>query len=271
MGYSPANAYSAQYSPNGLGASDSLSDLVAYSTQDASNPHGAYASSPTAHASGHKTGIRSLFHMRESNALTALLQAWLLFLSLFEIPNVYKTLVDPAPLDGFASNLRGGTTCAVGAAGSCDALYASAISSAALPTTPERRLWAFMLSLLVASRLAAASAPRSPIMLTHCAAVHILEFICLGGEVGWYGARGSGISIGGYDAVVLVMLANAFLFTVIALGLSSMSVQDRVATVIWQEGPVESVLPPALTQTGSYESPPNSPSVRKRRAKTWSQ
>ena len=64
-----------------------------------------------------------------------MLRVWMVFLALFEVAPIYHALSTPSglsrPPSGFASNLQ--------------------------PMGAERRLWAFMLGLLVCSRLAAAA------------------------------------------------------------------------------------------------------------------
>jgi len=113
-----------------------------------------------------------------------LLRAYLVILAVFELPMlVGYTLLDNSLADGFSSNLT-------------DAL-------------PERRLWAFMLALLVAARAAAAVDP-SPTQLAHCAAVHIAEAVAFGSEYFLY-------SSGGEPFIVFMVMLNAILFTAVAV------------------------------------------------------
>jgi hypothetical protein len=69
------------------------------------------------------------------SAAVTVMRGWLVFLALFEVPPIYNALSTPPGAErqpaGFASNLQ--------------------------PFGAERRLWAFMLGLLVCSRVAAAS------------------------------------------------------------------------------------------------------------------
>jgi hypothetical protein len=73
------------------------------------------------------------------SAAVRMLQGWLVFLAMFEVAPIYHALSTPPglsrPNSGFASNLQ--------------------------PLGAERRLWAFMLGLLVCSRLAAAAGDAS--------------------------------------------------------------------------------------------------------------
>lgn len=115
-----------------------------------------------------------------------LLRAYLVILAVFELPMmVGYTFFDNSLADGFSSNLT--------------------------DAPPERRLWAFMLALLVAARAAAAVDP-SPTQLAHCAAVHIAEAVAFGAEYFLYGS-------GGEPFIVFMVMLNAvfFLFTAVAV------------------------------------------------------
>ena len=82
--------------------------------------------------------------------LLASLRAWLVFLSLFELPEIHGFLLgDKSLADGFGSGLRDGGA--------------------------ERRLWSAFLACLVLARVAAACDARSPTVAVHNAAVHALE------------------------------------------------------------------------------------------------
>ena len=89
-----------------------------------------------------------------------------------------------------------------------DNSLADGFSSNLADAPPERRLWAFMLALLVAARVAAAIEP-SPTQLAHCAAVHVVEAVAFGAEYFLYGS-------GGEPFIVFMVLLNAVLFTGVA-------------------------------------------------------
>lgn len=89
-----------------------------------------------------------------------------------------------------------------------DNSLADGFSSNLTDAPPERRLWAFMLALLVAARAAAAVDP-SPTQLAHCAAVHIAEAVAFGAEYFLYGS-------GGEPFIVFMVMLNAVLFTAVA-------------------------------------------------------
>ena len=90
-----------------------------------------------------------------------------------------------------------------------DNSLANGFSSNLTDAAPERRLWAFMLALLVAARAAAAVDP-SPTQLAHCAAVHIAEAVAFGAEYFLYGS-------GGEPFIVFMVMLNAVLFTAVAV------------------------------------------------------
>ena len=78
------------------------------------------------------------------------MRGWLTFLAVFELPMMIAHGVLDKPLgDGFGSNLHDGSS--------------------------ERRLWAFMLVLLVISRLTAAIEHNRTAVRAQCAAVHTAE------------------------------------------------------------------------------------------------
>ena len=113
-----------------------------------------------------------------------LLRAYLVILAIFELPMLIGyTFFDNSLADGFSSNLA--------------------------DAPPERRLWAFMLALLVAARVAAAIEP-SPTQLAHCAAVHVAEAVAFGAEYFVYGS-------GGEPFIVFMVMLNAVLFTGVAV------------------------------------------------------
>ena len=113
-----------------------------------------------------------------------LLRAYLVILAVFELPMmVGYTFFDNSLANGFSSNLT--------------------------DAPAERRLWAFMLALLVAARAAAAIDP-SPTQLAHCAAVHIAEAVAFGSEFWLYGS-------GGEPFIVFMVMLNAVLFTAVAV------------------------------------------------------
>ena len=115
-----------------------------------------------------------------------LLRAYLVILAIFELPMLIGyTFFDNSLADGFSSNLA--------------------------DAPPERRLWAFMLALLVAARVAAAIEP-SPTQLAHCAAVHMSRRPWrLESEYFLYGS-------GGEPFIVFMVMLNAVLFTAAARG-----------------------------------------------------
>ena len=81
---------------------------------------------------------------------TSLVRGWLAFLALFEVPMMIAHGVRDKPLgDGFGSNLHDGSS--------------------------ERRLWAFMLVLLVISRVTAVIGHDRTVVRAQCAAVHTAE------------------------------------------------------------------------------------------------
>ena len=113
-----------------------------------------------------------------------LLRAYLVILAIFELPMLVGYMFfDNSLADGFSSNLT--------------------------DAPPERRLWAFMLALLVVARAAAAVDP-SPTQLAHCAAVHIAEAVAFGSEYFLYGS-------GGEPFIVFMVMLNAILFTAVAV------------------------------------------------------
>ena len=85
------------------------------------------------------------------------LRAWLVAITLFELPNFYEYLISRGgKLNGFFSTLRN--------------------------APPEKRAWSIVLALLCLARVHAAAYPLSEGALTHNAAVHVLEAITFGYE-----------------------------------------------------------------------------------------
>merc|ERR1712176_236700 len=81
--------------------------------------------------------------------MVAILRAWLVFLAVFELPQIFRFLLLTAPMDGALSNLHSGDA--------------------------ERRLWALVLTVLVLARVAAAADLHNATVATHCAGVHLAE------------------------------------------------------------------------------------------------
>ena len=94
-----------------------------------------------------------------------LLRGWLVFLGVFEFPNLYNLLVANKRLEGFWSTMRN--------------------------ERASKRCWSFGLALLVFARFQAAADPTSKSALVHNAAVHILEAVVLGREYMVHGSKGS--------------------------------------------------------------------------------
>ena len=116
------------------------------------------------------------------------LRGFLAILTIFELTEIYSKLPTDLfgqgnDLSGFGSNL-----------GSGDA---------------EKRLWCFMLSLLVIARLTAFAAPQNPAAMGQCAAVHIVELIYMGTELLVYGCNGESFIFGFiiFDAILFAVLA----------------------------------------------------------------
>jgi hypothetical protein len=113
-----------------------------------------------------------------------LLKAWLLILTLFEVPEINRYLFQDANLDGFFSTLRN--------------------------ETPEKRVWCMVLVFLMMSRIQAAFFMHSPGVLIHTAAVHIFEAVVFGYEKIVYGGNGS-------NGILFCILANAIWFSSAAM------------------------------------------------------
>ena len=116
------------------------------------------------------------------------LRGFLAILTIFELTEIYSKLPTDLlgqgnDLSGFGSNL-----------GSGDA---------------EKRLWCFMLSLLVIARLTAFAAPQNPAAMGQCAAVHIVELIYMATEFLVYGCNGESFIFGFiiFDAILFAVLA----------------------------------------------------------------
>ena len=117
--------------------------------------------------------------------LITALRAWLIFLSLFELPEIHGFLVgDKSLADGFGSELRDGGA--------------------------ERRLWSTFLACLVLARVAAARDPRSPTVVFHNAAIHVLELVYFGVEKRRYGCNGD-------EPILVIVAINALVFAALAL------------------------------------------------------
>ena len=115
---------------------------------------------------------------------TTLVRAWLLVISAFEVPELYKFLVDEAKFDAFNSNL---------------------VSAPA-----ERRLWGFVLVLLVLVRLLGVCAPDVRAVRVHVAVVHAAELLVFGSEKIFFGSLGE-------DAILAAIAFNAVLFSAWAI------------------------------------------------------
>lgn len=113
------------------------------------------------------------------------LQAWCLFLALFEIPNI-RNVLSGAPLKGFQSRLT--------------------------DSVSTRRLWATFLSFLSFSRLALVVNPRSRSIAYHNAAVHVVEALFMVPESQLV-LKGKGG--GTFNGVVIIL--NAILFALDAI------------------------------------------------------
>ena len=113
------------------------------------------------------------------------LRTWLVFLTLFELPNFWQYLVSPTGrLDGFFSTLHNGRA--------------------------EKRAWSIVLALLCLARIHAVVYHQSEGALAHNAAVHVLEAVTFGYEFLVKRSNGNW-------TVFSVILANAFWFTSAAL------------------------------------------------------
>ena len=108
-----------------------------------------------------------------------LLRAWLIILTIIEIPNINSHLFRDSKIDGFFSTLKNDRA--------------------------EKRLWSMVLAFLMLSRLQAAFYTLSPGVLIHTAAVHILEAFVFGYEKFVHGDNGS-------SGIFVVILLNAFWF-----------------------------------------------------------
>ena len=123
---------------------------------------------------------------KSSRMAPLLLNAYLIVLVLIELPPIVGHLFfpDATPLDGFGSNLAD-----------------DAASS---------RLWAFMLSLLVASRVVALFSDTKEVRI-NLALVHVLEAVYMLSEKLLF-------SSGGEMVIAAFIIANAIGFTLYALG-----------------------------------------------------
>jgi len=113
-----------------------------------------------------------------------ILRGWLFILMLFEVPNLNDYLLKNSPNNGFFSTMRN--------------------------RRPEKRAWSFVLMLLCLTRWQATFYTESEGVLTHNAAVHVLEAIVLGWEKFKHGSNGS-------NGVFSVIVANAIWFSSAAM------------------------------------------------------
>eukprot|EP00808_Paulinella_micropora_P031181 g61999.t1 len=119
--------------------------------------------------------------------ICSLARAWLLFLSLIELPAIARSLYN---------STQASPACFVDFAHFFSTLH---------PAGPEYRLWALVLALLVLSRLSAAHAPHSPAVQLHNAAVHTLEALAFLLEWLCFSSQGQPL-------IAFVLVANAALF-----------------------------------------------------------
>ena len=120
---------------------------------------------------------------------TRLLQGFLTFLTVFELISIYEHL--PTDLGGKGGDLSG--------------------MGSNLPSEdPARRLWCFMLALLVCARVTAVAAPYNAAAMAQCAAVHVRELMYMGGEYLLYGCDGERF-------IFCFIVFDALLFTAVAL------------------------------------------------------
>ena len=116
------------------------------------------------------------------------LKAWLLFLTCFEMVEIYKYLVRNVPFDGFFSTLKN--------------------------ERPEKRLWSMVLVFLMLARLQAAFYMNSPGVLAHNATVHILEAVVFGYEKIIHGGNAD-------NGVFAIILMNAIWFLSAAMRINT--------------------------------------------------
>jgi hypothetical protein len=114
-----------------------------------------------------------------------LIRAWLFLLVIVEIPEIKSKLIDGVGFlpDGFGSNI--------------------------LNKAAERRLWAFMLVLLVISRSMALLHPDNSAVRLNCALVHVGELVYMGSEKLLFKSR----SHVKPDLIFVLMIANALGFS----------------------------------------------------------
>ena len=116
------------------------------------------------------------------------LKVWLLFLTCFEMVEIYKYLMRNVPFDGFFSTLKN--------------------------DRPEKRLWSMVLVFLMLARLQAAFYMDSPGVLTHNAAVHILEAVVFGYEKIIHGGNAD-------NGVFAIIVLNAIWFVSAAMRMNT--------------------------------------------------
>ena len=115
---------------------------------------------------------------------TKLLRGWLFFLTVFEFPNLHGYLIKNTPMNGFFSTMKN--------------------------ARPEKRAWSMVLALLCFARLQAVFFTNSGGVLTHNAAVHVLEAVVFGYEKFKHNSAGG-------DAVYSIIVANAVWFVSAAM------------------------------------------------------
>ena len=108
-----------------------------------------------------------------------LLKAWFFILTIVELPNINAHLFQDSRINGFFSTLQNGRA--------------------------EKRLWSMVLAFLMLSRIQAGFYTLSPGVLSHTAAVHILEAFVFGYEKMIHGDNGS-------NGIFVIILLNAFWF-----------------------------------------------------------
>ena len=116
------------------------------------------------------------------------LKVWLLFLTCFEMVEIYKYLMRNVPFDGFFSTLKN--------------------------DRPEKRLWSMVLVFLMLARLQAAFYMNSPGVLAHNATVHILEAVVFGYEKIIHGGNAD-------NGVFAIILLNAIWFLSAAMRINT--------------------------------------------------
>ena len=122
-----------------------------------------------------------------SERMHAAVRLWILFIGLYELPEIFKlisTMAAKKPFGGFSSNM--------------------------VPNPAEKRVWAFVLALLSTSRFVAVAWPESPVALTNLAVVHVIEAIFMLSEKLLFHSNGP------YHILVVILL-NAVGFSALAV------------------------------------------------------